>query len=200
MPLMGSWHTVLDASSQQNVAALVWFENVCCAPCPTFHPVTSPLPCLGKVCQPQNKHTHSSQQPALHSCNILQQSKIHFPSHRGILISVMLQMGKMMCAEVQWKADHVSSSCQGLCRELQLSKDKDLFALLCVYPQLLLIPALAASPCTVEHVCLQLFAPLPVLLPTPCICTTSHSTFHTKLSCPELICYIPSKFHICFLY
>lgn len=192
MPSMGTWHNLLGASSQQNVAALVWFENVCCTLCPTSHPVTSPLPCLGKVCQPQNKCTHLSQQPILHSCSILQQSKIHFPSHRGIFISVMLQMGKMMCAEVKCKAVHVFSSCPGLCRELHLSKEKDLLALICVNSQLLLTPALAASLSTVERVCLQLCFPLR-LLPASCTCTNSHSIFHTKFNCPELVCYTPFK-------
>lgn len=47
----------------------------------------------------------------------------------------MLQMGKTMSAEVKWKADCMSSSCQGLCSE-HLNKEQDSLALVCVYSQL----------------------------------------------------------------
>lgn len=44
VPLMDICHTLLGASSQQNVAALVWFENACCAL--VLHLTQSPLLCL----------------------------------------------------------------------------------------------------------------------------------------------------------
>lgn len=115
-------------------------------------------------------------------------------------ISVMLQMGKMMCVEVNWKADHVSSFCQGLCRELHLSREKDLFALLCVCSQLLPIPALAASPCMLNMFVSSFLLPSQFFfqphVPVPTL-TASSIQNSTVLN---LSATFPSNFHVGFLH
>ena len=56
--------------------------------------------------------------PCIPVASIIQQSKTHFRSHWQTLISLVLRMEKTLSAEVKWKADSMSSFCQGLCSEL----------------------------------------------------------------------------------
>lgn len=89
----------------------------------------------------------------------------------------MLQMGKMMSAEVKWKADHISSSCQGLCSEL--ASEQSLVCLgLCVFTGFLgSALSLAAAPSAHPHLwvplsCVRAPWSLPTLsaalCPAPC--------------------------------